>query len=142
MLSPLPVSVARLCPAACSLTPEHTQTATVARFSPSGYYIASGDVAGNVRVWDTTNPSENILKLAARPIAGRVNDVAWDSESKRLIVGGEGKDKFGAALLVDSGSSCGEITGHSKVRNSWLALVGLVPAAQRHSLLSNAPYGR
>ncbi|BEI85281.1 hypothetical protein CcaverHIS002_0506820 [Cutaneotrichosporon cavernicola] len=93
---------------------QHTQTATVARFSPSGYYIASGDVAGNVRVWDTTNPAENILKLAARPIAGRINDVAWDSESKRLIAGGEGKDRFGAAFFVDSGSSCGEITGHSK----------------------------
>ncbi|BEJ16159.1 hypothetical protein CspHIS471_0507640 [Cutaneotrichosporon sp. HIS471] len=93
---------------------QHTQTATVARFSPSGYYIASGDVAGNVRVWDTTNPAENILKLAARPIAGRINDVAWDSESKRLIAGGEGKDRFGGAFFVDSGSSCGEITGHSK----------------------------
>lgn len=68
-----------------------------------------------MRVWDTTNPAENILKIAARPIAGRINDVAWDSESKRLIVGGEGKDKFGAAFFVDSGSSCGEITGHSKV---------------------------
>lgn len=72
-------------------------------------------MAGNVRIWDTTNPEENILKLAARPLAGRINDVAWDSESKRLIVGGEGKDKFGAAFFVDSGSSCGEITGHSKV---------------------------
>lgn len=73
-------------------------------------------MAGNVRIWDTTNPEENILKLAARPIAGRINDLAWDSESKRLIVGGEGKDKFGAAFFVDSGSSCGEISGHAKVR--------------------------
>ncbi|KAL1406387.1 WD40 repeat-like protein [Vanrija albida] len=93
---------------------QHTQTATVARFSPSGFYVASGDVAGNVRVWDVTNPAENILKLGIRPITGRVNDLAWDSESKRIIVGGEGKDKFGAAFFVDSGSSCGEITGHSK----------------------------
>jgi len=25
---------------------------TVARFSPSGYYIASADVSGGVKVWD------------------------------------------------------------------------------------------
>ncbi|WWC87902.1 uncharacterized protein L201_002802 [Kwoniella dendrophila CBS 6074] len=92
---------------------QHTQSATVARFSPSGYYAASADVAGNVRVWDVTNPDNN-LKLATRPLSGKINDLAWDGESKRIIVGGEGKDKFGAAFFMDSGSSCGEITGHSK----------------------------
>ena len=71
---------------------QHTQPTTVARFSPSGYYAASGDVAGNVRIWDVTNP-ENIIKLATRPLSGRINDLAWDGESKRIIVGGEGKDK-------------------------------------------------
>jgi len=30
----------------------HTSGTTVARFSPSGYYIASGDVSGSVMVWD------------------------------------------------------------------------------------------
>ncbi|KAK4688195.1 WD repeat-containing protein 1 (actin-interacting protein 1), partial [Tremellales sp. Uapishka_1] len=92
---------------------QHTQTATVARFSPSGYYAASADVAGNVRIWDVTQPTNN-LKLAIRPLAGRINDLAWDGESKRIIVGGEGKDKFGAAFFMDSGSSCGEIAGHAK----------------------------
>jgi WD40 repeat protein len=71
---------------------QHTQTTTVARISPSGYYAASGDIAGNVRIWDITQ-AENGLKLAIRPIGGRVNDLAWDGESKRIIVGGEGKDK-------------------------------------------------
>lgn len=59
--------------------------------------------------------SENVLKYAGRPLSGKINDLAWDGESKRIIVGGEGKDKFGAAFFMDSGSSCGEITGHSKV---------------------------
>ncbi|KIR55360.1 WD-repeat protein [Cryptococcus gattii Ru294] len=92
---------------------EHTQSTTVARISPSGYYCASADIAGNVRVWDVTQP-ENILKLATRPLGGKINDLAWDGESKRIIVGGEGKDKFGAAFFMDSGSSCGEIAGHAK----------------------------
>jgi len=30
----------------------HTAQTTVARFSPSGFYVASGDVSGSVRVWD------------------------------------------------------------------------------------------
>ncbi|KAL0252340.1 hypothetical protein I308_101729 [Cryptococcus tetragattii IND107] len=92
---------------------EHTQSTTVARISPSGYYCASADIAGNVRVWDVTQP-ENIIKLATRPLGGKINDLAWDGESKRIIVGGEGKDKFGAAFFMDSGSSCGEIAGHAK----------------------------
>ncbi|KAK6907373.1 hypothetical protein I203_101367 [Kwoniella mangroviensis CBS 8507] len=96
---------------------QHTRSATVARFSPSGYYAASADVSGEVRIWDVTNP-ENNLKLAIRPLSGKINDLAWDGESKRIIVGGEGKDKFGAAFFMDSGSSCGEITGHSKPINA------------------------
>lgn len=46
-----------------------------------------------VRVWDVTQP-ENILKLATRPLGGKINDLAWDGESKRIIVGGEGKDRY------------------------------------------------
>ncbi len=30
----------------------HTTQTSVARFSPSGFYIASGDVSGTVKVWD------------------------------------------------------------------------------------------
>ncbi|OCF43364.1 WD-repeat protein [Kwoniella heveanensis CBS 569] len=96
---------------------QHTQIATVARFSPSGYYCASADVAGNVRIWDVTQPDNN-LKLGIRPLSGKISDLAWDGESKRIIVGGEGKDKFGAAFFMDSGSSCGEIVGHAKPINA------------------------
>lgn len=71
---------------------EHTATTTVARFSPSGFYVASADVTGNVRIWDVTQ-KENSLKLATRPLSSKINDLAWDGESKRIIVGGEGKDK-------------------------------------------------
>ncbi|CAG8462330.1 3803_t:CDS:10 [Diversispora eburnea] len=64
----------------------HSANATVAKYSPSGYYIASGE--------------EQILKNEIKVIAGRINDIDWDFESKRLIAVGE------------------EITGHSKVINS------------------------
>ncbi|KAJ9125472.1 hypothetical protein QFC22_000433 [Naganishia vaughanmartiniae] len=96
---------------------QHTQTATVARISPSGYYCASADVAGNVRIWDIAG-SDQVLKLAARPLSGRINDLSWDGESKRIIAVGDGRERFGAAFLTDSGSSCGEIQGNSKVINA------------------------
>lgn len=31
---------------------QHTANTTVARFSPSGFYVASGDASGTVKVWD------------------------------------------------------------------------------------------
>ncbi|KAJ3402086.1 hypothetical protein HDU80_005385 [Chytriomyces hyalinus] len=96
---------------------QHQAPATVARYSPSGFYIASADERGNVRIWDTIN-SENILKTETRALAGRINDLAWDFESKRIIAAGEGKDKHAHAFLFDTASSVGEISGHSKPVNA------------------------
>ena len=70
-----------------------------------------------MRIWDTTQP-DNVLKITTKVFSGRVNDIDWDSESKRLIAVGEGKDRFGHAFLVDTASTVGEIGGHSKVINS------------------------
>ncbi|TPX34145.1 hypothetical protein SmJEL517_g03113 [Synchytrium microbalum] len=95
----------------------HSTQTTVARYSPSGFYIASADISGNVRIWDTIN-AENILKTETRVFGGRVNDLCWDHESKRIIAVGEGKDKFGHAFAFDTASSVGEISGHSKAINS------------------------
>ncbi|RCI01720.1 WD repeat-containing protein 1, partial [Rhizopus stolonifer] len=95
----------------------HKTQAIVARYSPSGYYMASGDTHGNVRIWDTVN-EEHILKNECRPISGKISDIAWDSDSKRIIAVGEGKESFGHAFAYDTLSSVGEITGHSKIINS------------------------
>lgn len=92
---------------------EHQHPPTIARYSPSGFYIASGDVAGNVRIWDTVN-KEHILKIELKILSGPVLDLQWSEDSKRLVVVGEGKEKFGAVVMWDSGSSVGEISGHSK----------------------------
>ncbi|KAF2069447.1 hypothetical protein CYY_009240 [Polysphondylium violaceum] len=92
---------------------EHPAATTVAKYSPSGNYIASGDVQGNLRIWDTIN-KEHILKITIKALSGAINDIAWTSDNQRLIVVGDGKEKFGVAILWDSGSSVGEITGHSK----------------------------
>ena len=96
---------------------QHSVQATVAQYAPSGFYIASGDVSGKVRIWDTTQ-AEHILKYEYQPISGAIKDIAWSPDSKRLAISGEGREKFGHIILWDSGSSVGEITGHSKAINS------------------------
>ena len=87
----------------------------MARYAPSGFYIASGgdppshfkfqegrpsqkismpylDAFGNVRIWDTTQ-KEHPLKIEVKVIAGEIKDIAWDSESKRIIAVGNGQEK-------------------------------------------------
>ena len=39
-------------PATSKQYTQHTTQTSVARFSPSGFYVASGDVSGTVKVWD------------------------------------------------------------------------------------------
>jgi WD40 repeat protein len=92
---------------------EHQFPTTIARYSPSGFYIASGDISGTVRIWDTTQ-KEHILKLELKVISGPILDLQWSDDSKRIVAVGEGKERFGAVFLWDSGSSVGEISGHSK----------------------------
>ncbi|KAF9077415.1 WD40-repeat-containing domain protein [Rhodocollybia butyracea] len=95
----------------------HIQNATVARISPTGYYCASGDAGGTVRVWDIVG-EDHILKGEYKVISGKINDLEWDGESKRIIAVGDGKEKFGQAFMMDTGTSSGDITGHSKVINA------------------------
>ncbi|EPQ29062.1 uncharacterized protein PFL1_03351 [Pseudozyma flocculosa PF-1] len=96
---------------------QHAQPVTVARISPTGYYCASADHSGTVRIWDLAG-DEQVLKSEFKVFAGRINDLAWDGESKRIIAVGDGREKFGHAFLFDSGSSVGEITGHSRPINA------------------------
>ncbi|KAI9724762.1 MAG: hypothetical protein M1812_000037 [Candelaria pacifica] len=94
----------------------HTAQTSVARFSPSGYYVASGDVSGSVRVWDCVG--EGATKGEYHIIGGRINDIAWDGDSQRIIAVGDGKERFGHCITADSGNSVGEISGHSSQVNS------------------------
>lgn len=103
-------------PADCKQYTGHTAATTVARFSPSGFYIASGDVSGKVRVWDAVEAVNT--KGDYGIISGRINDIAWDGDSQRIIAVGDGRDRFGHCITADSGNTVGEISGHSKVVNA------------------------
>ncbi|XP_011084432.1 actin-interacting protein 1-2 [Sesamum indicum] len=92
---------------------EHGYPATVARYSPNGEWIASGDVSGTVRIWGTHN--DFVLKNEFRVLSGRIDDIQWSPDSQRIVASGDGKGKsLVRAFMWDSGSNVGDFDGHSR----------------------------
>jgi len=104
-------------PAISDIYTEHSCPVNVAKYSPSGFYIASGDQSGKVRIWDTVN-KEHILKNEFHPIGGPIKDISWSPDSQRMVVVGDGRERFGHVFMADTGTSVGEIAGQSKPINS------------------------
>lgn len=104
-------------PAISDIYTEHSTLTTVAKYSPSGFYIASGDQSGKIRIWDTVN-KEHILKNEFQPIAGVIKDIAWSPDNQRMVAVGEGRERFGHVFMAETGTSVGEISGQSKQMNS------------------------
>ncbi|KAI1731924.1 actin-interacting protein 1 [Ditylenchus destructor] len=101
----------------CDIYTEHSTLTTVAKYAPSGFYIASGDQSGKVRIWDTTQ-STHILKAEYPVISGPIRDIAWSDDSKRIAVVGEGRERFGHVFLFDTGTSNGNLSGQSRAMTS------------------------
>lgn len=103
---------------------KHTAATTVATFSPSGNYIASGDESGAVKIWDCSvygkdNSFEQpLVKSEFQILSGPIRSIAWDADNTRVIAVGQGKDKFGHCFTWDSGNSIGEIQGHAETVNA------------------------
>jgi WD40 repeat protein len=104
-------------PTKADIYTEHSFATTVACYSPSGFYIASGDVSGKIRIWDTTQ-KEHILKYEYQPMAGPIKDIAWSGDSQRIAVGGQGRESFGQVISWDTGTTVGSIMGQSKPVNA------------------------
>lgn len=105
-------------PAVSTQYTQHTAPTTVARFAPSGFYCASGDASGVVRVWDCSPNGSGVTKGEYSIINGRINDIAWDGDSQRIIAVGDGKQRYGHCVTADSGNTVGEISGHSAQVNA------------------------
>lgn len=69
---------------------EHAYPVGVAKLSPSGTSIASGDQTGNLRIF---NVSDLTTKLEVRVLGGRINDLCWSEDEKFIGVCGEGRDQ-------------------------------------------------
>lgn len=96
---------------------EHLSPVTTLEFSPSGFYIASGDSSGQVRVWNTVG-DEIVTKGPYQATSGKLNGIAWCHESSRILAVGDGKERFGHGFTADSGNTIGEISGHSAEINA------------------------
>lgn len=104
-------------PSVSDIYTEHSVQTTVAKYSPSGFYIASADQSGKVRIWDTTQ-KEHILKNEYQPFVGPIKDLAWSADNQRIVAVGEGRERFGHVFMTETGTSVGEIAGHSNLINS------------------------
>ena len=58
------------------------------------------------------------MKNEFHPFAGVIKDLSWSSDNQRIVAVGEGREKFGHVFMMETGTSVGEIAGHSKVINS------------------------
>ncbi|KDO24555.1 hypothetical protein SPRG_10370 [Saprolegnia parasitica CBS 223.65] len=100
-------------PANCLIYQGHNSPTTAAKISPNGYWVASADTSGKVRVWSYDNP-EHTLKVEVPVFAGEVKDLSWDPESKRIVAVGDGRTLLARVFMWDTGNSIGEIAGHQK----------------------------
>ena len=91
----------------------HQYPTTVARVSPNGEWVASGDASGVVRVWGLNE--HRTLKAEHRVLSGAVDDIQWSPDGERLVACGDGRGgAFARVFLWDSGSSVGDISGATK----------------------------
>lgn len=95
---------------------EHLQPVTSVAFAPSGFFVASGDLSGQVRVWNTDG-EERITKGPYQATSDKINGIAWCHESSRILAVGDGKERFGHGFTADSGNTVAEISGHSAMLN-------------------------
>ena len=84
----------------------HASITTVAKFSPSGYWVASADVSGKVRVWSWDSP-EHLLKMESSVFAAKISDLDWDMESKRLVIAGDGSGIIVRCITWDTANNLG-----------------------------------
>lgn len=91
----------------------HNDITTVAAMSPNGYYVASGDVTGKIRVWSVDH-EQHSCKLETFAFSGEIKDIAWGPESKRIVAVGDGRGVMAKAFTWDTGNSIGEMVGHQK----------------------------
>lgn len=107
-------------PLVAEIYSEHPRTTTVARYSPNRRFIASADETGTVRIWNTEIIQGIQFKLhfEKKCFGGAISDLAWDPDSQRLVVVGNGRDTMGVVFFIDGGASAGTISGHAKTITS------------------------
>ena len=91
----------------------HKATATVARFSPDGKWVASGDDSGWVHVW-AWDDAEHAIKKSIKVMGACVNDLAWGPQNKRIGVVGDGGKRARCILAFSGSDQAPDMSGHIK----------------------------
>jgi WD40 repeat protein len=92
---------------------EHKNKVNVARFSPNGRHVASGDDGGQLIIWEVLKDRFSVRKEF--PINKGIKDLSWSDDGKRLAVCGKSDGgSFALAILVDSGNTVGDVSGHDQ----------------------------
>ena len=102
----------------------HSAAVSCVKFSPSGSYVASGDVRGRLRIWSYDH-DEHLPRLDVQALAGPIRDVCWDHESKRVAVCGDGgmtSAECSRIVMWDTGVKCGDLQAHGRRRGSTVAI--------------------
>lgn len=74
----------------CIFYDEHKSDTTCVKFSPNGYWAASGDARGHVNVWDPVG-KEHITRNSYEICNGEVKDIAWSLDNNKVCAVGMGK---------------------------------------------------
>lgn len=92
----------------------HDAKTTVAKFSPSGNYIASGDETGRLIVWAWDSPA-HVTKFETRCFVAGLLDIDWSPDNTKLcLVGDGGSGTMTKVITADSGNNVGEMVGHNR----------------------------
>merc|ERR1719229_1137567 len=93
-----------------SINPEHSVNAKVAKFSPNGEWIASGDESGQVFVW----AHQSFVVKNTISVGKCCLDIAWSADGQRIVAVGRGKDEKGKVFPWNTNNKLGELGGAQK----------------------------
>jgi WD40 repeat protein len=99
-------------PSECTVfSGKHMGNTTVANFSPSGEWVASGDEHGRLLIWGAGS-NQNVK--SDFPINQGITDIVWSPDGKRVAACGAGVENLAKCVAWDTGSALGIIGKHTK----------------------------
>ena len=87
---------------------------TCVKYSPNGYAIAVGDEKGGLKLLGWSN-AENDFVISYENdgfLGGKINDISWTDDAKKILVVGEGQ-KRAVAINVETKTNAGDLICHS-----------------------------
>jgi len=94
----------------CAINSEHAVRCMVAKFSPNGEWICSGDSSGQVFVW----AHKSFVVKNTISVGKAVLDVAWSADGQRIVAVGRGKEEKGKVFPWNTNNKLGELSGAQK----------------------------